>query len=65
MTNELAAEAARVIADLTGVASHDCVLTLGSGWGGAADLIGETVAEVPAENVPGFSANASQGTAAL
>lgn len=61
MTNELAAEAARVIADLTGVASHDCVLTLGSGWGGAADLIGETVAEVPAEKVPGFSANGVAG----
>ena len=41
---EIAAEAADDIARLTGVPRHDIALTLGSGWGGAAELIGETVA---------------------
>ena len=34
---ELAAE---TIARRTGVARHDVALVLGSGWGGAADLLG-------------------------
>jgi purine-nucleoside phosphorylase len=34
---------------------------LGSGWGGAADLLGETVAEIPAPEVPGFAAPAVVG----
>ena len=34
---------------------------LGSGWGGAADLLGETVAEVPSHEIPGFSAPAVAG----
>lgn len=50
----LAAEAAAVIADLTGVAHHDIALTLGSGWGKAADVIGETVSVIDASQVPGF-----------
>lgn len=52
---DLARKAADVIADNTGVEKHDVALTLGSGWAGAADLIGEIVAELPAEKVPGFS----------
>ncbi|WP_458859398.1 nucleoside phosphorylase-I family protein, partial [Mycobacteroides abscessus] len=40
---------------------HDIALTLGSGWGKAADLIGETVSEIPASEVPGFSASAVPG----
>jgi purine-nucleoside phosphorylase len=58
---ELAAEAAAVIAELTGVAKHDIALVLGSGWAPAADLLGETVAEIPAENVPGFTASPVPG----
>ena len=57
----LAAEAAAVIADLTGVATHDIALTLGSGWGKAADVIGETVAVIEADRVPGFRASAVPG----
>lgn len=57
----LAAEAAAVIADLTGVAQHDIALTLGSGWGKAADVIGETVAVIEADRVPGFRASAVPG----
>jgi purine-nucleoside phosphorylase len=57
----VAADAAADIARLTGVAQHDIALTLGSGWGRAAELIGETVATVPATEVAGFSAPALAG----
>ena len=57
----LAAEAARVIAELSGVQKHDIALTLGSGWGKAASAIGEIVSEIPAEQVPGFHAAAVVG----
>jgi purine-nucleoside phosphorylase len=57
----LASEAASVIARATGVAHHDMALTLGSGWGKAADLIGETRATIPAHDVPGFSASGVPG----
>lgn len=57
----LAAEAASVIAELTGVATHDIALTLGSGWGKAAESIGETVAVIDAAKVPGFRASAVPG----
>jgi purine-nucleoside phosphorylase len=40
---------------------YDIALTLGSGWAKAADLIGETVAEIPADEVPGFSASGIPG----
>jgi purine-nucleoside phosphorylase len=58
---DLAAEAAAFIADRTGVAAHDVALVLGSGWGGAAGLIGETTHSLPADVVPGFSAPAVEG----
>ena len=58
---ELAAQAAQVIAERTGVPRHDIALVLGSGWGQAADLIGEVVAEVPAAEIPGFHAPAVAG----
>lgn len=57
----LAQQAAEAIAKLTGVEQHDIALTLGSGWGKAADVIGETVAVVPAEQVPGFAASGVPG----
>lgn len=58
---DVAAQAAEVIAHRTGVATHELALTLGSGWGGAAELIGEKVAEIPAEEVPGFAKPAVPG----
>lgn len=57
----LAQAAADHIARATGVASHDIALVLGSGWGAAADLIGEVTATLPADDVPGFSAPAVEG----
>jgi len=47
--------AAQTIAKVTQVPSHDIALTLGSGWAKAADLLGETVGELDASDVPGFS----------
>jgi purine-nucleoside phosphorylase len=58
---ELARAAADHIARATGVPQHDLALVLGSGWGGAADLIGETTATLPAPEVPGFSAPSVEG----
>lgn len=58
---EVAQTAASDIARLTGVERHDIAVTLGSGWGRAAELIGETVAEIPATEVTGFSRPALEG----
>jgi purine-nucleoside phosphorylase len=57
----IAKEAAAQLAEATGVAKHDVALTLGSGWAKAADLIGETVATVPATDIVGFSKPALTG----
>jgi len=58
---EIAARAAAQIAEKTGVEQHDIALTLGSGWAKAADLIGETTAELPADEIIGFSKPALVG----
>ncbi|AAT88459.1 purine-nucleoside phosphorylase [Leifsonia xyli subsp. xyli] len=58
---EVAERAAEQLAEKTGVAKHDIALTLGSGWGRAADLIGETVASVPATEIVGFGKPALEG----
>jgi len=58
---EIAQQAADQIREATGVAKHDIALTLGSGWAKAADLIGETVATVPAQDIIGFSAPVVEG----
>ncbi|TAL41554.1 MAG: purine-nucleoside phosphorylase [Salinibacterium sp.] len=58
---EIARQAAAEIAQATGVAHHDIALTLGSGWGQAADLMGETTATIPAADITGFSKPALAG----
>jgi purine-nucleoside phosphorylase len=58
---EIAQQAAQDLARITGVDHHDVALTLGSGWGKAAELIGETTAVFPATQVTGFSAPALSG----
>jgi len=58
---EIAQEAADQIRKLSGVEAHHIALTLGSGWARAADLIGETVSEIPASEVIGFSKPALAG----
>ncbi|MAG51550.1 MAG: purine-nucleoside phosphorylase [Acidimicrobiales bacterium] len=52
----LADAAAVVLAERTGVPSHDVVLVLGSGWAAAADGLGEVVADVQLDELPGFPA---------
>jgi purine-nucleoside phosphorylase len=56
-----AAEAARVLADLTGVARHDVALVMGSGWLPAVDALGEATAEVATTDLPGFAPPAVVG----
>jgi purine-nucleoside phosphorylase len=58
---ELAAAAAADLARATGAQSHDVALVLGSGWGMAGDLLGEVLAEVSIDDVPGFAKPAVAG----
>jgi len=58
---ELARHAAERIRAASGIERYDVALTLGSGWAKAADLLGETVAEMPASDVPGFHASGIPG----
>ena len=58
---QLARDAAAAIAEASGVGSHDVALVLGSGWAGAADLLGETVWQASATTIPGFRAPAVAG----
>lgn len=57
----LASDAAAAIAEATGVAQHDTAVVLGSGWGQAAELIGETTHTLDAASIPGFHAPAVPG----
>ncbi|WP_188359663.1 purine-nucleoside phosphorylase [Rothia aerolata] len=56
-----ARKAAKFIAEATDVQKHDIALTLGSGWGEAASLIGETTHVMDAQEIPGFHASAVAG----
>lgn len=58
---DVARAAARVIAERSGVPSVDIALVLGSGWGEAAADLGETIAEIAAADVPGFSVSGVPG----
>ena len=58
---QLADEAAAFIKKATGKEKHDIALTLGSGWGEAAELIGETTHVLSADEVPGFHKAAVAG----
>ncbi len=60
---ELAAEAAQVFRDKTGIARHDVALVLGSGWLPAAEALGEPLAEIATTDLPGFAPPAVEGHA--
>ncbi len=64
-SSALAAGAAEAIAARTGISRHDAAVVLGSGWAGAADQLGEQVAEVPSAELPGFLPPAAPGHAGL
>ena len=50
----LAEEAATALRSRLGGASPDIAVVLGSGWGPAADVLGDPLAEVAADELPGF-----------
>lgn len=52
----VAREAAQCLTDRLGVGCFDAALVLGSGWAAAADSLGQTLATVQADEVPGFVA---------
>jgi len=56
-----AEHASAIIAERTGVATHDIAVVLGSGWGSAAEALGEPTAIVPMATLPGFSAPTALG----
>ena len=60
---ELAAEAAAILAEKSGVASHDVALVMGSGWLPAVDALGDVTAELTTTDLPGFAPPAVQGHA--
>lgn len=51
---EAAAADAVTLGGLTGRERHDVAFVLGSGWGPAADRLGETLAEIPMTDLAGF-----------
>ena len=58
-----AATAAQRLRELTGSETHDVALVLGSGWVPAADMLGETAAELAVTDLPGFPPPAVEGHA--
>lgn len=56
-------QAAQVLAERTGVTTHDVAIVLGSGWQAAADAFGPPTATVPMTELPGFAAPSAAGHA--
>jgi purine-nucleoside phosphorylase len=54
-------QAAAGLAERTGVARHDAVVVLGSGWDAATDVLGSLVAELAVAELPGFLAPVAPG----
>jgi purine-nucleoside phosphorylase len=52
---QIARDAASVLAEWTGVATHDIAVVLGSGWRPAADALGAPTVEIPFTELPGFA----------
>ena len=53
---QIAHDAASVLAERTGVPTHDIAVVLGSGWRPAADALGAPTIEIPFTTLPGFAA---------
>lgn len=58
---EAAQHAAAVIAERTGVQTHDVAVVLGSGWAPAVDALGDPTAAVPMAELPGFTPPTAAG----
>jgi purine-nucleoside phosphorylase len=54
-------EAARAIAERTGVGRHDVAVVLGSGWAPAVKVLGEPTAVLPMDELPGFTTPTAAG----
>lgn len=61
--NQAAQQAAATLSAITGIQHHDVAVILGSGWVHAAELLGETTAEFPVTDLPGFTPPAVEGHA--
>src|SRR5450432_4507342 len=62
--HEAAADlAAARLAEVTGIATHDVAIVLGSGWVPAADAIGTPTHDIAVTDLPGFAAPAVLGHA--
>jgi purine-nucleoside phosphorylase len=59
----LAGRAAQRLRELSGVGQHDVALVMGSGWVPAAEMLGETLHELPSTDLPGFPPPAVTGHA--
>lgn len=57
----LASEAASELKTRANIDGISLALVLGSGWHGAADLLGEKLCEIPADGLPGFGASGVVG----
>ena len=51
---ELAKDAAQALRSASGIDRIDIAVTLGSGWSGAAELLGTELFNAPADSIPGF-----------
>lgn len=58
---ELVLRARDTLAELTGAPRHDAVVVLGSGWGPAAEALGEPIVEFAMTQLPGFLAPVAEG----
>lgn len=61
--DEIAAQAARVIAERTGIDRHDVAVVLGSGWSPAVTALGAPTAVLPQAEIPGFAPPQAAGHA--
>ncbi|TLP76808.1 purine-nucleoside phosphorylase [Nesterenkonia sphaerica] len=61
LPNQQAEHAAKTLLQAAGIDRIDLACTLGSGWGEAADHLGELVSEIDAEDVPGFHTSGVPG----
>ncbi|MBS9533870.1 purine-nucleoside phosphorylase [Mycobacterium sp. M1] len=61
MTVPLTTQAARMIAERTGIDAHDVAIVLGSGWAPAVEALGTVAATLPMADLPGFAAPTAAG----
>ena len=58
---QLAKDAAHALREASGIDHIDIAVTLGSGWSGAADLLGTELFRTPADSIPGFQKPSVKG----